>query len=1146
MKRIKQIFTILLVCMLTVNSFTVVSRADSENGKEGYTKIFRNSTKGGTLYLKDADGNTLDKLGAGEEVIYTYPSGKYPDEIFVEAKAKDGYVVSSYKAAWLLNDEQMDTCESVYDMNKQTYKRSHYLATAEYDEVFTVTFEEEGSSLLIQRAAVNVAATFAPDIDNPTVGDVYKGKGKLTYNGKKTSPYNGTGYIRCTSGEFKGEQITLANCASGSDHWAPQTGQTGTYTITITKVNKKTGKIKCKAEWKNDSYTAGYQNLSGTFSYYNSFDGALKVYKESGEVEGSFYMHSDMKNADLSATFQIFTDEACTTHPAGDYILTTDSDGKCEDSIDLPVGTYYVRETIPPRGFALNEGVFKIKVKKSSTKSVTVKDNMIRAKITGVKIDALTGSSSPTVGLSLAGAKYGVYEDKECTRLCTTGTSDADGNIAFEIEYLSIGRYYVKEISAPSGYKLNPKVISIEVRESNAVTDSTGLLEHEVTFTSVEEPELGEAKVIKKSANENITNGNRCYSLAGCKFQLTSVATGEAVKDLLVTDANGETQELKVAVGQYKVKEVEAPEGFLLNTEEQVITVTESEPGKVVFYDKPSDDPVGVLLRKVDKETGTEVSVGAGELAGAEYTFCYYDGQYTTEEQVSDVTPIRTWVMATDEEGEILFKTAEKVSGDEFYINDDGVRCIPLGTLTIQETKAPEGYLLDDTLYIQNITADSDGSIVQSYQAPTLPEEIKRGDLKGVKVSAGDYKRMADIPFKITSVETGESHVVLTDANGVFDTSSSHNLHSMNTNRGETSSDGVWFGSVDALDDKAGALPYGSYLIEELSCEANSDRVLIDAFEVAVTKDSITVDLGTLVNEYIPVPEIGTKATVKDTGLQAAYAGASITIIDEVEYTGLTKGEEYTLKGVAMDVATGEPIVVNSSKVTREKKFIAERTYGVLDMDFIFDGSTLAGKQIVWFEYLYHDGKQVASHTDLKDKKQTITFKNPSISTTATERETGTHEAYIAEDITIDDVVTYKGVIAGEEYTVKGVVMDTETGKAVKVNGKEITSEISFVANNAKGTVTLSYKLDSRKLAGKKYVWYEYMYYGDVLIASHEDITDEKQMITFKAPSEEEKTTRTTPKTGDGVNVPVILLLMVVCLSGVVFVLVKRKLNKKI
>ena len=144
----------------------------------------------------------------------------------------------------------------------------------------------------------------------------------------------------------------------------------------------------------------------------------------------------------------------------------------------------------------------------------------------------------------------------------------------------------------------------------------------------------------------------------------------------------------------------------------------------------------------------------------------------------------------------------------------------------------------------------------------SIYNQIKRGDLEGVKIGAGTHKRLANVPFKITSKTTGESHIVVTDKNGQFSTASDWASHKKNTNAGTSSEDGIWFGTSEP-DDSKGALLYDTYEIEELACESNKGMKLISAFEVVVSRNKVTIDLGTLTDEYEKEITIHTTATDK-------------------------------------------------------------------------------------------------------------------------------------------------------------------------------------------------------------------------------------------------------------------------------------------
>lgn len=161
----------------------------------------------------------------------------------------------------------------------------------------------------------------------------------------------------------------------------------------------------------------------------------------------------------------------------------------------------------------------------------------------------------------------------------------------------------------------------------------------------------------------------------------------------------------------------------------------------------------------------------------------YYDGQYDTAKAAADSgEPTRQWVLKVDEDGFCDLDDKYFVSGDKFCHASNGEVTLPLGTVLIRESKAPEGYLLSNEVYVRNITSDGHAEMVKTYKEPTTPEQVKRGDLDFVKVKDSSMARLAGVPFKITSKTTGESHIIVTDANGYANTSSSWNLHTNNTN----------------------------------------------------------------------------------------------------------------------------------------------------------------------------------------------------------------------------------------------------------------------------------------------------------------------------------------------------------------------------
>ena len=598
----------------------------------------------------------------------------------------------------------------------------------------------------------------------------------------------------------------------------------------------------------------------------------------------------------------------------------------------------------------------------------------------------------------------------------------------------------------------------------------------------------GYLEIRKSSANASVSDGNSNYSLQGAEY---GIYKGDELVQTLTTDKNGYAKSGELEEGNYTIKETKASKGFILDTKAHNVTVKSEATTPVNVTEIPQSNPMDLLLQKLDKEAQEAQPQGSASLADAQFTVKFYTEQSDQDPATNGANPARTWIFKTDAEGKSHFTKDYMVSGDAFYTQTDGKTiCLPLGTVTVQETKAPVGYFSNDTVFVQKITADGVKETVQCYNTSSVEEQIYRGDLELVKVSDGEQTRLSDVPFTITSVTTGESHTIVTDKNGYASTASKWNKHTQNTNRGETSEDGVWFGS-STPDDSKGALIYDQYVIEEQRCESNKGMNLLK-FEVTVYKDSVTIDLGTLTDDLI---EIGTTALDKETGTHMSKPEKEVTLADTVEYSGLKKGQSYKLVGTLMDAETGEAIQIDGKPVTSEKTFTAKKSSGTVEVSFTFDASSLSGKTTVVFEELYQEDKQLAVHADLSDEDQQISF--PEIGTQAIDSETGEHMANADEKVKLIDTIQYKGLVPNLKYTATGTLMDAKTGEPVLINDKQVTAKTTFTPETSSGTVDVVFEFDGSSLAGKTTVVFESVTQDKKEIAVHADLEDEGQQIFF-------------------------------------------------
>ena len=306
---------------------------------------------------------------------------------------------------------------------------------------------------------------------------------------------------------------------------------------------------------------------------------------------------------------------------------------------------------------------------------------------------------------------------------------------------------------------------------------------------------------------------------------------------------------------------------------------------------------------------------------------------------------------------------------------------------------------------------------------------------------------------------------------------------------------------------------------------------------------------------------IHTTATDKATGEKMIVAGKDVTIIDTVTLDGLEKGVKYQLKGWEMVKSENAELIVNGERVENDLAFTATDTKMEVQIEFTFNASELAGKELVTFEELYDmtnpdEPTKVAEHKDIEDDGQTVTITERIITmhTTATDKATGKKTIEAGKSVTIVDTVTLDGLEKSVKYTLKGWEMVKSENAELIVNGKRVENDLTFTATDSKMEVQIAFTFNASELGGKELVTFEELYDTTnpdkpIKVAEHKDIKDEGQTVTIKekpespATPEEPSTphrTGTSPKTGDNTPFATLLAMMGISAAGLIFAGYKR------
>ena len=784
---------------------------------------------------------------------------------------------------------------------------------------------------------------------------------------------------------------------------------------------------------------------------------------------------------------------------------------------NLPYGTYTVHQT---KGWNGTEFIADFDVfisENNKTYKYLINNASLESYVKIVKVDSETGKQIP-----YAGAGFQIYDPNgklvtmtytypEVTTIDTFYTNS--NGYLITPETLPYGKgYSVVEVQAPYGYILDSTPVYFDITAENTSE------ENGVTIVKTEKkntPQKGTITVEKTGeifsnvtlSGEEVIIYQPEYSLNGLSdavFEIyadeditTPDGTVRAKKDELVatlkTNTKGTATSKQLYLGKYRVVEKTAPYGFVLNSTVNHIELTYAGQNEKVTNTSTSftnnRQKVEIDLTKI-LEQNEKFNIGSNdEILNVSF------GLYADEDlKASNGTTIPKdgliEIITCDEKGKATFTTD-----------------LPLGSYYVKEISTDSHYILSDKKYpvvFEYAGQDFATVHISVNEGEPIENEIIYGTIKGLKIDRETKETISGALFGLFSINetkfTEETAILTSESNegGVFE-----------------------FTDV----------PYGEYIVRELK-PAEGYLPNEENYPIIIYENDEIIEI-TVENDKIP--ELKTTAAID--GKKEVGATEIFTLEDVVEYKHLVPGKEYTVKGILMDKATGEPLLIDEKEIRSETTFTPDEPTGEVIVSFEFDARYIKEDTgIVVFEGLYSEDKELAVHADIEDDGQTVTVKIPEIGTKASID--GKKEYTANGDITIDDVVSYKNLTVGKEYTISGVLIDKATGKAFLVDGEEVCSEVTFTSEKADGEVTVSFTFDGSAISkDTEIVVFETLYRDKLEIAVHADIDDKDQTVTIHPQPEPEK-----PQTGDNSNLGFYIGLGSVALGGLIaFLIIKFK-----
>ena len=779
------------------------------------------------------------------------------------------------------------------------------------------------------------------------------------------------------------------------------------------------------------------------------------------------------------------------------------------------------------------------------------------------KVDSQAGAE-PQGDATLGGAKYDIVNSSgkyalddgryyASGEVVKTITGYWDGGAGAYIaktasNALPCGTYTVVESEAPEGYLVSDWSAKAEINSDGQVVDLTSspcaddVIRGGVRVTK-SDVELGASEALGGNSHDALATGS---TLSGIEFTITNasehkVLVGENcyepgdVIETIATAWNPEegaytaqTAADELPYGTYTIQETKTNDSYLLTDgrprtfqvrAEGVLVAGDRYERPLEFFDQVVRNDLEIVKMAEDTNASLQVAFKVTNVSTGESHVLVTDkngnvstasswNKHSSNTNGNDGLLSSENIKAADMDPKagVWFSLGEDGSNAAV---DDGLSALPYGKYLLEELRSDsnEGYDLVTKTFV-----------IERDSTAAKPVWMSLDDKEGPKIQTeetdkADGDHVAQASAETTLVDTVWYENLKNDGTEYTVTGT---LMVKSTGEALLDADG---NAITATKTFKPRLKAGEVQLEftfDSSLLAGEDIVAFesmvsDGIEVAVHADISDED------QTVHFLDIRTTAADKADG-DKLVTGTDITVVDEVAYEGLVPGTEYTLEATLVDAETGEPVMVKDGlvekQVTGSATFTPDEADGAQAVEIAFDGTGLGGKSLVVFEKLFAADVQLAFHEDPSDEGQTVTVAE--IGTKLTDAADG-DQIIVTGKVKLIDTVEYKGLVAGDAYTVHGTLMVKSTGEALEdADGKPVTATAEFTPDKPSGTVDVTFEFDASSLnEGDSLVAFEEcLTVEGNLAAVHQDINDAGQTVVVDNPDTPEVPKTPYDKTG--------------------------------